>query len=80
MLSAGQDFLEGVQQGGWVDPAEVGWVGGVGVVELGHAPAGVGGDLAMDAPTIGWRGQYQRQPPGQVGIDKVGEVAGVPGQ
>jgi hypothetical protein len=54
VLAAGQDLLEGLEQGGLVDPAEVGWVGGVGVVELGHAMAGAGGDLAMDAPTVGW--------------------------
>ena len=54
VLAAGQDFLEGLEQGGWVDSAEVGWVGGVGVVELGHASAGAGGDLAVDAPAIGW--------------------------
>jgi hypothetical protein len=54
VLAAGQDLLEGLEQGGLVDPAEVGWVGGVGVVELGHAPAGAGGDLAMDAPAIRW--------------------------
>jgi hypothetical protein len=40
LLAAEQDLLDGVQQRWVADPAEIGRVSRVGVVVLGHAPAG----------------------------------------
>jgi hypothetical protein len=51
-MAAGEDPTEGVQQGRLVDAAEVAGVWGVGVVVLGDAAAGAGGDLAVDAGAI----------------------------
>jgi len=53
LLAAEEDVPEGIQQGWLVDQAEVGAVPRVGVVELGHATAGAGGDLTMQAAAIG---------------------------
>jgi hypothetical protein len=78
-LAPGQDPTEGLQQRRLVDPAEVAGIWGVGVVVLGDPLAGTGGDLPVDARTVGRGGQHQCDPSGQLGVQESGELAGVAG-